>query len=856
MDGSSSKYPDCVKLCANADVPASVYGERASAIVQLLQAELPIPNAWVFSAEIVRKFARADFPDSWPVSETLKKGMLVSLRASPIDRDWGGPETILNIGMNDDRHKQLMPSMGKNAVDAFYLHFVQNFGTNVARLDVEDFEQIEERATNATGVDYAAALEHSLAFYEAEMDTPFPQDPETQLRQALRTISNAWNGASARILREARGAPSDAGLGLIVQDMVLGIGKGEFGSGVAQFASPLTGEDIPFGRYLSQSQGRDAMETGTKAQFLAKDPRGTSLEDVCPEAFQELKAYSEQVRSIYHDEMQLEFTVENGSVWLLDAVPADRNVRAAIAIAVRLTEEKHITKEQALLRIAPRNLSEVLHAQIDPKASPDLLTDGIGASPGAASGKIVFTASGAVAAQARGEASILVRVETTPDDIRGMHSANGILTERGGINSHAAVVARTLGLPCVVGAQDISVDKRAKTINLPDGTVLNQGSIITIDGSTGQIFAGAPRLVEPKLGGPFRTFLSWADETRKIGVRCNADTPTDVRMALAFGTDGIGLVRTEHMFYDPERLTVMRELIFAEKTEDRVDALNLLLPMQRGDFIEMLSLMTDAPVCIRLLDPPLHEFLPTTRAQQKSLADAMGLSLSKVSSRIDDLSEFNPMLGTRGVRLGITVPEIYEMQARAIFEAAVEVEKQTGRKIKPEIMVPLVSAKREVELVKSRIDAVASAVQSETGQELEYKLGVMVETPRAALRARDIARSCEFMSFGTNDLTQMTYGLSRDDAGRFMRDYVNFEVFPEDPFRSLDVEGVGELLSIAAERGRADKTDLVLGLCGEHGGDPESVKFCCEQGFDYVSCSPFSTPIARLAAAQAVIEQK
>ncbi|WP_284376417.1 pyruvate, phosphate dikinase [Amylibacter marinus] len=851
MDGTQETYPDCVALSATAEVPVSVYGARAAAAVELLRANLPIPNGWAFAADTVRKFGRGEFPESWPVSTALKNGVMVSLRVSPINRDWGGPETLLNIGMNAARHKDLIDTLGQEAADAFYLRFVQGFAINVARLDAEDFDAILDRSKTDAGTDSATALAHSLAYYESEMDMPFPQDPEDQLRQALRSMANAWNGASGRILRAARGAPADAGLGLLVQEMVLGIGKGEFGSGIAQFVSPTTGTVNLSGRYLGQSQGRDAMDTTKTAQYLAQDKRGPSLEEACPESFMLLQRYGAQVREIYRDEMQVEFTVEDGQVWLLDATPAERNVRAAIAIAVNLVELGLISRDQALARVAPRNLSEVLHAQIDPKAAPKQLAMGIGASPGAASGKIVFSSPAAVAAQARGEASILVRVETSPDDIRGMHSANAILTERGGINSHAAVVARTLGLPCVVSAEDISVDKRSKTITLPDGQTLKEGTVITLDGSTGQIFWGAAGLVEPKFDGPFRQFLAWADEVREMGVRCNADTPQDVRMALAFGSDGIGLVRTEHMFYDPGRLTVMRELIFADKAEDRIDALNLLLPMQRGDFQEIFALMNGAQVCIRLLDPPLHEFLPTTRAQQKALADAMGIPSSKVSARIEELSEFNPMLGMRGVRLGITVPEIYDMQARAIFEAALEFTNATGRSITPEIMVPLVSANHEVELVKSRIDAIASAVQSERGVALDYKLGVMVETPRAALRARDIARSCEFMSFGTNDLTQMTYGLSRDDAGRFMREYVNLNVFPEDPFRSLDVDGVGELLLMAAERGRADKPDLLLGLCGEHGGDPESVKFCAEAGFDYVSCSPFSTPIARLAAAQA-----
>ena len=850
MDGTNSTYPDCVKLKQGADVPASVYGARAAAVVHLMQSELPIPAGWAFSCETVAKFQRSEYPTDWPVREALDKGRLVSLRASPVERDWGGPETLLNVGMNWVAHGRLCKPLGKSATDALYFRFVQDFATQVARLDSEDFDEIADKSMGPDGIDYGHALELSLNLYEQETDEPFPQDSLSQMRKALRSMAAAWNGASARILRSVRGAPADAGLGLIVQEMVLGIGKGEFGSGIAQFASPVTGEEMAFGRYLTQSQGRDALDE-SGAQYLAKDARGPSLEEICPTAFAEIKSYVEHATTVHRDEMKLEFTVENGSVWVLDAVPADRTGRAAIAIVVRLEALGLIDRDSALMKIDPRNLNEILHPQIDPKAERIEIADGIGASPGAATGKIVFSASAAVASEARGEAAILVRVETTPDDVRGMHSANGILTERGGINSHAAVVARTLGLPCVVGVKNIDIDQKNKVVTLPDNSQLSAGDIVTIDGATGQLLSGAPQLVEPELGGDFLKFMSWADNTRTLGVRGNADTPQDVRLAQAFGVDGIGLVRTEHMFFDSHRLTVMRELIFADKPEDRQDALNLLLPMQRGDFVEMLSLMKDQSVCIRLLDPPLHEFLPSSREQVVALAEAMNLPLSKVSARIEELAEFNPMLGTRGVRLGITVPEIYDMQARAIFEAVCEIKKSAGILIHPEIMIPLVSANREVELVKARIDAIASAVQSEQNVELDYKLGVMVETPRAALRAHDIARTVDFMSFGTNDLTQMTYGLSRDDAGRFMREYVQKDIFHEDPFMTLDIDGVGELLKIATERGRSVKSGLQLGLCGEHGGDPDSVKFCHEAGFDYVSCSPFRTPIARLAAAQA-----
>lgn len=856
MDGSGQAYPDCIQLSAGADVPASVYGARAAAIVALRNSDLPLPRGWAFSIETVRGFARGAFPSEFMMDLSLNEGRLFSVRASAADRAWGGPSSLLNIGMNASVRDQLIAPMGTARANGLFFRFVQNFSVQVARLDSEDFDDILTRTSRDGVPNYAKALDRAFALYEDEMDAAFPSDPTEQLRQALRSMASTWNGASARILRSAQGAPADAGLGLIVQEMVLGVGRGEFGAGIAQFVSSATGEKSAQGRYLSQGQGRDALNTGRRAQFLSKDPRGASLEEICPEGYAKLQELSGVARASMRDDVQLEFTIEDGEVWLLDAIPAERNGRAAVAIAVRLAEDKILSKAEALCSIAPRRLNEVLHPQIDPKAVRDVFAKGIGASPGAATGQIVFSAAAAQAAEARGEPCILVRVETSPDDIRGMHSSRGILTERGGITSHAAVVARGLGLPCVVGASGIDIDVRAKRITLADGSILTLGDTITLDGAAGEVMRGAPDLMRPDLGGDFLTFMDWADEVRTLGIRGNADTPHDVRMALSFGVDGIGLVRTEHMFSDENRLTAMREVIFADTNEDRVATLNEMLPMQRNDFIEMFSLMGDKSMCVRLLDPPLHEFLPHSREETQALAEALDLPLSKVTARIEDLSEFNPMLGMRGVRLGITAPEIYEMQTRAIIEAAIAVKQAKNIDVKPEIMIPLISATKEVEIVKARVDAVAASVQSEKGERVGYSVGVMVETPRAALRAHDIARSTAFISFGTNDLTQMTYGLSRDDAGRFMREYVNSGVFHEDPFHSLDLEGVGELMELATERGRGANADLKVGLCGEHGGDPASVAFCHQLRFDYVSCSPFRTPIARLAAAQAALATK
>jgi pyruvate, orthophosphate dikinase len=546
--------------------------------------------------------------------------------------------------------------------------------------------------------------------------------------------------------------------------------------------------------------------------------------------------------------MQIEFTIEDSKLSVLDAVKVARSARAGLKIAVALAEDEIISQNEAVLRVEPRALSELLHPQVDTSAARDVFAKGIAASPGAAVGRIVFSSQAAQASAARGEPCIMVRRETAPEDIRGMHAAVGVVTERGGVTSHAAVIARGLGVPCVVGATGIRLDSKEKRLLAADGRVFGEGDLITVDGTTGQVLAGAAEMLAPALDDAFRKLLGWADNVRDIGIRANADTPADAATARKFEAQGIGLCRTEHMFFEEDRLVVMREMIFADTSKDRAAALARLLPMQRADFVQLFEIMAGLPVCIRLFDPPLHEFLPHSREGLRELAEALDRPLSEVTRRAEALAEFNPMLGMRGVRLGVVLPEIYAMQAQAIFEATVEVARK-GTAVVPEIMIPLVSAKREVELVKTHIDAVAASVRVKSGVDFDFKLGVMVETPRAALRAGDIAQHASFLSFGTNDLTQMTYGLSRDDAGRFMNTYVQQGVFPEDPFHVLDVDGVGELLLIGAERGRATRPDLTVSICGEHGGNPESIGFCRKAGFDYVSCSPYRVPLARLAAA-------
>ncbi|PZQ96897.1 MAG: pyruvate, phosphate dikinase [Cereibacter sphaeroides] len=836
---------DYAEVTPSARIATVTHGWRAKCLQRLIRLDLPVPHTVALPSTTVRGIAAGGQVNCEGILALFGDAPLVSVRPSPENPDWGGPATVLNIGLNPSRHAALVKTHGADAADALFLRFIQSYAIHVARLDPENFDEVAPSA---------AAIHKALSAYEAEMDEPFPEDPAAQLSEVLRSMARAWEGTSARLLRQAKGAPEDGGLGLVVQSMAQGIGQGISGSGVIQYVDPVTGQPQLTGRYLGQSQGRDALAR-PGAIYLTRDPRGPSLEELAPGAFAELVRYGGACRAKLREEMQVEFTIEDGRLAVLDAVKVVRSSRANLRIAVALAEEGIISRDEAVLRVAPRSLPELLHHQVDPRGSRDRIVKGIAASPGGATGRIVFSADAAQASAARGEPCILVRRETAPEDIRGMHSSVGVLTERGGMTSHAAVIARGIGLPCVVGASEMRLDVREKKLIVPDGRSFAEGDIITIDGATGEALAGAAEMLAPALDDNFRKLLSWADEARDIGVRANADTPADAQTARDFAAEGIGLCRTEHMFFEEDRLVVMREMIFADTPKDRAAALALLLPMQRQDFIQLFDIMQGLPVCIRLFDPPLHEFLPHSREGLRELAEALDIPLSAVTRRAEALSEVNPMLGMRGVRLGVVLPEIYAMQAQAIFEATVEAGRR-GATVVPEIMIPLVSAKREVELVKSHIDTVAAAVRGRTGAQFDYKLGVMVETPRAALRAGEIAQHASFLSFGTNDLTQMTYGLSRDDAGRFMNTYVQQGVFPEDPFHILDVDGVGELLHIGAERGRKTRADLTLSICGEHGGNPESIAFCRFAGFDYVSCSPYRVPQARLAAAHLALLER
>ncbi len=828
-----------VEITPSARVDAAVHGWRAKCLQRLIRMDLPVPHSFAISCDAVRAIAEGAMPDRARLDAIISQGSgLVSVRPSAGDPAWGGPGTVLNVGMNDRVHDRLAQELGRNAADALYRGFVQSYAIHVARLDPDMFS------------DGDADLKSVLAAYQAETDDVFPQDPARQLGEVLRSMARTWDGPTARLLRQAKGAPPIAPLGLVVQDMAHALGPGVTGSGTIQFVDSATGNPGIAGRFQGQTQG-NAKGEGAETLYLTRDPRGLSLEDAAPEVFADLVRFGVAARERLREEMQIEFVLSDRKIAIIDAIRVSRNSRAALRIAVALARDGIISQREAVMRIEPRALSDMLHQQVDPKSPRDILTRGINASPGAATGQIVFSSAAAQDAEARGEPCVLVRRETVPEDIRGMHASVAVVTERGGMTSHAAVIARGLGLPCIVGASGISIDPRNRTLRA-GARIFREGDVLTIDGTSGEVLAGAARLLEPALDDYFSQLLDWADGIRRIGVRVNADTPSDARTGLRFMAEGIGLCRTEHMFFDEARLPAMREMIFADTAEDRMLALERILPVQRNDFLALFEIMAGRPVTIRLFDPPLHEFLPHDRDGMRELAESLDLPLSDVVRRVEALTEFNPMLGMRGVRLGITIPEIYEMQARAIFEATVAAARK-GISFTPEIMIPLVSVGREVELVRARVDSIAAAVRNETNTQFDYRLGVMVETPRAALRAGDFAGQVSFMSYGTNDLTQMTYGLSRDDAGRFMGKYVGQGVYREDPFHILDQDGVGELLSIGLERARAVKPDITVSVCGEHGGNPESIAFCLRIGVDYVSCSPFRVPVARLAAAHETI---
>jgi pyruvate,orthophosphate dikinase len=807
--------------------------------------------------ELGRRFADPERP------------LLVSVRSgAPISMP-GMMDTVLNLGLNDETVEGLAAASGDRrfAYDS-YRRFLQMYGDVVLGVDHYLFDEALEDLKRSRKVRFdtdldADALARLVTSYKAivrkDTGADFPQDPKQQLWGAIGAVFGSWETPRAVTYRRLHNISSRMGTAVTVQAMVFGNMGEDCATGVAFTRNPSTGEKAYYGEFLINAQGEDVVagirtpQPLSRAMAAAGGGAGQSMDEALPTTFTELTRIFDRLEAHYREMQDIEFTVQQGRLFVLQTRTGKRTAPAALRIAVDMAQEELISEEEAVLRVDPASLDQLLHPTLDPKAERKVIGKGLPASPGAVSGAVVFTADEAEKRAKEGVAVILVRVETSPDDIHGMHAAKGILTSRGGMTSHAAVVARGMGKACVCGAGDLTINHGERTIT-GKGVTIAEGQVITIDGGEGTVMLGQVPTVDPQLSGDFSTLMGWADIHRRLRVRTNAETPNDARTAIRFGAEGIGLCRTEHMFFQPDRIVAMQEMILAGDAEGRKRALAKLLPMQRDDFALLFEIMRGLPVTIRLLDPPLHEFLPKEEEDLEAVARAAGVELRTVRRRIAELHEANPMLGLRGCRLGVLFPEIYEMQARAIFEAALLVEERGGETVTPEVMIPLVGMARELELLKERIDAVAAEVTKERGRELRYLVGTMIELPRAALQAAEIAKHAAFFSFGTNDLTQMTLGLSRDDSGKFLDAYLKAEIFAADPFQSLDQTGVGELVRIAVERGRESRSDIKLGICGEHGGDPASVGFCEQVGLDYVSCSPYRVPIARLAAAQAALK--
>ena len=840
-------------------------GGKGSNLAEMASIGLPVPPGFTITTDVCTAYyANGEaFPDG--LIADVESGiahiegitgkrfgdaanpLLVSVRSGARVSMPGMMDTVLNLGLNDATVAGLSEASGdpRFAWDS-YRRFIQMYADVVMGLDHAEFEEALEIAkedkgffldTEMSAEDWQALVKEYQAIVERETGAPFPQEPKDQLWGAIGAVFASWESDRAKVYRRLNSIPGEWGTAVNVQAMVFGNMGDTSATGVAFTRDPATGERAWYGEWLINAQGEDVVAGIRTPQYLTKIAREKagakplSMEEAMPETFGELGRVFDTLETHYRDMQDIEFTVERGTLWMLQTRSGKRTAKAALRIAVEMAAEGLISEEEAVGRVDPGALDQLLHPTLDPKAPRDVLTKGLPASPGAASGKIMFDADSAEKAAGMGEAVILVRVETSPEDIHGMHAAKGILTARGGMTSHAAVVARGMGRPCVSGAGGLAIDGNARVLRVA-GRELREGDVITLDGSTGEVMAGEVPTLQPELVGDFGTLMGWADKVRRMKVRTNAETPADAQVARDFGAEGIGLCRTEHMFFDAARITAVREMILADSEDGRRAALAKLLP-----------------------EPPLHEFLPTREEDFADVAAAAGVGVEALKARANELHEFNPMLGHRGCRLGVTYPEIYEMQARAIFEAACDVAAETGAAPIPEVMIPLVATRREFDLMKAVVDAQAKAVFAEKGREIAYLVGTMIELPRAALMAGEIAETAEFFSFGTNDLTQTTIGISRDDAGRFLTQYVDKGIFLTDPFVSLDVEGVGQLIEIAAERGRGARAGIKMGICGEHGGDAPSIHFCEQTGLDYVSASPYRVPIARLAAAQAALKR-
>ncbi len=799
----------------------------------------------------------------------LKNPLLLSVRSGARVSMPGMMDTILNLGLNDKTVNALAlkTSNGRFAKDS-YRRFIQMYGNVVMGVESYHFEELIENYKLTKGVlldtdldenDWDGLIEDFKRTVKEKTKKEFPQDVYQQLFGAISAVFLSWESNRAKVYRKLNQIPAEWGTAVNVQSMVFGNMGDDCATGVVFTRNPSDGSKEIYGEYLINAQGEDVVAGTRTPQYITKKARKTakveepSMEESLPKVFNELKKILKKLEKHYKDMQDVEFTVENNKLWMLQTRSGKRTAKSAVKIAVDMVKEKLISKKEAVLRIDPNSLDTLLHPTLDENSTINVIANGLPASPGAASGKVVFTSEEAERLTSMMQDTILVRIETSPEDIQGMHAAKGILTARGGMTSHAAVVARGMGRPCVSGSSEIDINYEMKTFKT-SSTEIKEGDVITIDGSTGRIILGSVATVKPEISGDFSKIMTWADSFRKLNIRTNSETPKDTKTAKDFGAEGIGLCRTEHMFFDEERILSVREMILSKTKEDRSIALKKLLPHQKKDFIEIFKIMSGLPVTVRLLDPPLHEFLPRTDKEINEVANIFNLPVKEVESRIDELHEQNPMLGHRGCRLGISFPEIYEMQCRAIFEALAELKKEKIKSAFPEIMIPLVSTEAEIKIMKDLVIRIASEVQKEHKLKIEFMVGTMIELPRAAIKANDIAKHAEFFSFGTNDLTQTTFGISRDDSGKFLNDYIDNKIFSIDPFISID-DGVGDLIKIAVEKGKSQNKNIKLGICGEHGGDPNSILFCSKAGLNYVSCSPYRVPVARLAAAQAELKK-
>ena len=864
-------------------------GGKGANLAEMGKLGLPVPPGFTITTEVCTEFYKNNqkYPDDLKiqVEDAIKNiekilgknfgdvnnPLLVSVRSGARVSMPGMMDTVLNLGLND---KTVLGLIKKTNNETFaydsYRRFIQMYSNVVLEVDHHNFEDLLDNYKLTKGVlsdtdlkaeDWKTIVGNYKDIVKKNTKKDFPQDSYEQLWGAISAVFQSWQNQRAKTYRRLNNIPEEWGTAVNIQSMVFGNMGNDCATGVAFTRNPSTGENSFYGEYLINAQGEDVVagirtpRNITKKERLESSSEDLSLEETMPEAFAELTKIYKKLETHYRDMQDIEFTIENKKLWMLQTRSGKRTAKASIKIAVDMVSEKLITKDEALLRIDPKILDTLLHPTLDPKAKKNIIAKGLPASPGAATGKVTFNADDAEQMKANNQNTILVRVETSPEDIHGMHAAVGILTCRGGMTSHAAVVARGMGRPCVSGAGVIKIDYAAKLFKV-DNTEVKEGDIITIDGSTGEVMLGEVKTINPDISGDFSEMMKWADEVRTLKIRANAETPLDSRTARGFGAEGIGLCRTEHMFFDEERILYVRQMILSKTKEDRLKALDKILPFQRKDFVEIFTIMKGLPVTVRLLDPPLHEFLPKTEKEIDIVAKSLKIHSSEIKNRINYLHEENPMLGHRGCRLAISFPEIYEMQCRAIFEALYELQKQKVEAVIPEIMIPLVATEREIEILRELVDRIAQEIQKKNNFKVDYLVGTMIELPRAALNANNIAKHADFFSFGTNDLTQTTLGISRDDSGKFLDDYVENKIFKIDPFVSIDQDGVGELIKLACSRGLEAKKNIKLGICGEHGGDPDSIDFCHRTGLHYVSCSPYRVPIARLSAAQASIRAK